>query len=327
VSRTRWRTRLPRSSPPGRSPGGRWPRTATWAAAPHRRLSRHLVEQVQDGLGQVVRLDGAAGDADDRQPGLGLPVPAQVVGHAHGPGRVARHRVDAAVGGTGAHREDGRSLRGQTVQPLVGRHRLTGRRVVAEPAPVALGLDRLVRDGALHHQHERFELAAVGLVPPLDEGVGALLGAALEVDQRPVHRDLGQARQGAEHDLLDAGLGRGGQRHRVPVAAEASVHPEDMQNRILRGLGHSGHPFARRPVSAGALVKVTRERCARQTGPIGCPRRDRAGACCWPDPAAGLDGRDRDVRCRWATRDRSRRASVSCQRDAPARSPLIRCSQ
>src|SRR5271166_2232021 len=64
----------------------------------HRRLAGHLVEQVQDGLGQVVRLDGAAWHADDRQPGLGLVVPAEVVGYAHGAGRVARHRVDAAVG-------------------------------------------------------------------------------------------------------------------------------------------------------------------------------------------------------------------------------------
>src|SRR5438132_1267061 len=136
----------------------------------------HLVEQVQDGLGQVVRVDGAAGDADDRQPGLGLPVPAQVVRHAHGPGRVARHRVDAAVGGAGPDGEDGRSLGCQTVEPLVGRHRLTGRRVVSEAAPVALGLDRLVRDRTLDHQHERLEFAAVGLVPPLDEVVGALPG-------------------------------------------------------------------------------------------------------------------------------------------------------
>ena len=177
---------------------------------------------------------------------------------------IARHRVDAAVGGAGAHREDRRGLGRQPVEPFVGRHRLTGRRVVAEAAPVALGLDRLVRDGPLHHQHERVELAPVGLVPPLDEGVGALLGAALEVDQRPVHRDLGQARQGAERDLLDAGLGGGGQRHRVPVAAEASVHPENMQDRILRGLGHSGHPFARRPVSAGALVRSGASRARRR---------------------------------------------------------------
>src|SRR6266702_885827 len=299
----------------------------------HRRLPGHLVEQVQDGLGQVVRLNRAAGHADDRQPGLGLPVPAEVVGYAHGPGRVARHRVDAAVGGAGPDGEDGRSLGCQTVEPFVGRHRLTGRRVVAEAAPVALGLDRLVRDGALDHEHERLEFTAVGLMPPLDEGVGALLGAALEVDQRPVHRYLGQAGQGAEHDLLDAGLGGSGQRHRVPVAAEASVHPENMQDGILRGLGHSGHPFARPPVSAGASVKVMRGRGAGQAELAARPGRDRAGAWCtvsrwacgWPEPAVREHPRDRGIRWRWATRDRSRRASAGRWPEAPARSPLITC--
>src|SRR5262249_56969816 len=39
----------------------------------HRRLPGDLVQQVQDGLRQVVRVDGAAGDADDRQAGFGRP--------------------------------------------------------------------------------------------------------------------------------------------------------------------------------------------------------------------------------------------------------------
>ena len=160
-------------------------------------------------------------------------------------------------------REDGRGLGGQPVQPFVGGHRLAGRRVVAEAAPVAFGLDRLVRDGSLDDQDERVEFAPVGLVPPLDEVVGALLGAALEVDQRPVHGDLGQPRQGAERDLLDAGLGRGGQCHRVPVAAEAPVHPEDMYDWLLRGLGHSATPSCRRPVmGTGAPGQVMRDRDA-----------------------------------------------------------------
>ena len=175
----------------------------------------------------------AAGHADDRQAGLGAPVPAQVVGHAHGAGRVAGHGVDAAVGGAGPGGQDRGGLGRQPVQPLVGGHRLAGGRVVAEPAPVALGLDRLVGDGPLDDQHERVELAAVGLVPPLDEVVGPGLRAALEVDQRPVHRDLGQAGQRAEHDLLDAGLGGGGQGDRVSVTAEAAVHPEDVDDGLL----------------------------------------------------------------------------------------------
>src|ERR671912_878886 len=110
----------------------------------HRGLAGRLVEQVQDRLGQVVGLDRAAGHAHDRQAGLALPGPAQVVGHAHGPGGVAGHGVDAAVGGAGADGQHGQGLGGQAVDPLAGGHRLAGRGVVAEPAPVAFLLDRLV---------------------------------------------------------------------------------------------------------------------------------------------------------------------------------------
>ena len=148
-------------------------------------------------LGQVVGVDRAAGHADDRQAGLGLPVPAEVVGHAHRAGRVAGHRVDAAVRRAGADGDDRRRLRapaGRATRVVVIGWPVAG--LLPNAAPVALVLDRLVRDRALDDQHERLELAAVGLVPPLDEVVGALLGAALEVDQRPVHGDLRQARAG-----------------------------------------------------------------------------------------------------------------------------------
>ncbi len=230
----------------------------------HRRLAGDLVEQVEQRLGQVVGLDRAAGHADDGQARLGLPVPAEVVGHAHRAGRVAGHRVDAAVGGAGADRDDGGGLRRELVEPFAGRHRLAGERVVAEAAPVALGLDRLVRDRALDDEDERLEFAAVGLPPPLDEVVGAGLRTALEVDERPVHLDVRQARQRAEHDLLDAGLGRRGQRDRVAVAAEPGVDPENVQYRGFCGGRHGASPFARQP-----RVHLTVERFARSADRFG----------------------------------------------------------
>src|SRR5215216_1874546 len=119
----------------------------------HRGLAGRLVEQVQDRLGEVVALDGAAGHTHDRDAGLGLPAPAQVVGDAHGPGGVAGHGVDAAVGGAGADGQHGQGLGGQAVDPLAGGHGLAGVGVVAEAAPVALALDRLVGDRALDDQH------------------------------------------------------------------------------------------------------------------------------------------------------------------------------
>src|SRR5205807_1321018 len=45
----------------------------------HRSLSGRLVQEVQDRLGEVVRVGRAPGHTDDREPGLGLPVPPQIV--------------------------------------------------------------------------------------------------------------------------------------------------------------------------------------------------------------------------------------------------------
>jgi hypothetical protein len=57
---------------------------------------------------------------------------------------------------------------------------------------------------------------------PFEEVVRATVGAALEVDERPVDGDFRQAGQCTERDLLDAGLDS----HGVAVAAETGVDPE-----------------------------------------------------------------------------------------------------
>ena len=140
---------------------------------------------------------------------------------------------------------DGEGLRGQAVEPLARGHRLVGVGVVAEPAPVALALDRLVGDRALDDEHERLQLAAVGLEEPLDEVVGAADRAALEVDQRPVDGDLRQARAAPEGDLLDARLRRRRQRDRVAVAAQAGVDPQDVDDGSRQvGLRSTRHSLA-----------------------------------------------------------------------------------
>ena len=89
-----------------------------------RREAGEMQREVQQHLGHVVRLGRAARDADDRQAGLRLPVPAEVVGHAHRAGRVVLHRRDAAVGRAGPDRDDRRRLRREPVHPLVHRDRL-----------------------------------------------------------------------------------------------------------------------------------------------------------------------------------------------------------
>ena len=80
------------------------------------------------------------------------------------------------------------------VQPLAGGHGLSGGRVVAEPAPVAIIMQLLVGNRTFDHEYEGFELSAVGFEEPFQEVVRAPVGSALKVDQWPVHRDLGQSR-------------------------------------------------------------------------------------------------------------------------------------
>ena len=89
-----------------------------------RREAAQVQDEVQQRLGHVVRLRRAAGDVHDRQAGLRLPVPAEVVGQAHRAGRVVLHRGDAAVGRAGADGDDRRRLGREPVDPLVGRDRL-----------------------------------------------------------------------------------------------------------------------------------------------------------------------------------------------------------
>ena len=196
----------------------------------------------------------AAGHADDRDARLRLPRPAEVVRHPHRAGGVARHGVDAAVGGAGADGEDGERLGREPIQPFAGGHRLAGLGVVPEAAPVALGLDLLVRDGALDDQHERLQLAALGLEEPLDEVVVAADRAVVEVDQRPVHGDLREPRQRPQRDLLDAGLGGRGEGDRVAVAAQTRVDPQDVDDGILGRCGHRSAPRG--------VVPITLARCA-----------------------------------------------------------------
>ncbi len=166
--------------------------------------------------------------------GLGFPVPAQIVGDAHRAGGITRHRVDATVCGAGSGGHDRRGLGCQPIEPFAGGDRLSGLLVVAETAPVAVVVEFLVGNRPLDDQHERFEFTPVGLAEPLEEVVGATFGPALEVDERPVHRDLRQTRQRPpECDLLDGGLHRGGERDGVTVAAEAGVDPQHVYQRVL----------------------------------------------------------------------------------------------
>ena len=194
-------------------------------AAGGRRLPGHLVEQVQDRLGQVVGVDRAAGHADDRQSGLGLPLPAQVVRHAHGAGRVARHRVDAAVGGAGAAGDHGQRFRREAVDPRVRGDGLAAVGISAHGGPVAARavVQRLVGHGTFQHEHEGVEFPRRRIEPILHEIIADLIG-----QHRIVQVHLGKPRDGAQNDIFNTGLHGGGHRDRIAVAPRARRHPDDV---------------------------------------------------------------------------------------------------
>ena len=136
----------------------------------------HLVQQPEQRLREVVRLDRAARHVDDGDARGAAEVPPQVVGKPHAAGRIAGHGVDAAVGGAGAGRHHRQRLRRQPVDPRVQRDRLPRLMVVAEGGEVPLGVDLFVGDGTLHHEDVRPEFASGGGMEGCHEVVAGLLG-------------------------------------------------------------------------------------------------------------------------------------------------------
>ena len=181
-----------------------------------------LMEEIEQGLGEIVGLHRAARQADDGQPAGRTPGPAEIVRQAHGAGRVALHRMDAAVGGAGADGDDGPGPRRQAVDPVARRDRLPGGRIGPEGGPVALGLVGLVGDRALDHEDERAEGPACPAVEKLDELVADFGG-----QKRIVQGDARGPGQRAAQQVLDAGLGRAGHRDGVAIAAQTGGEPQD----------------------------------------------------------------------------------------------------
>src|SRR4051794_18812160 len=231
------------------------------------RQAGRLVEQPDERLHEVLRLHRAAGHVDDRQVAGGAEVPPEVVGQAHAAGRVARHRVDAAVRGARPDRDDAPRLRGEAVEPPVQRERLAGRLVVAERGPVAVAVDVLVRDRAFDDEHERrVELAARRLAERREE----LLAAQRRRQHLVVEVDLRDAGDRPEQHVLDPGLARRGDRDGVPVAAHALRDPQDVDLLDRRSLGFSRHRPSLHFRSTLRLRSPARRRAAPRPG---APRR------------------------------------------------------
>ena len=171
---------------------------------------------------------GTARHAHDRNAGARLPIPAEIIEDSHRAGRIAGHRVDAAVRGARSGCENRPRFRRKTVDPAAEGDRLIGSRRVAEARPVAFFLDIFVGDRSFDHEHERIEFAALGFEKRFEK----FRAAEAILDQRPVKFDARQAGQRAERDLFDARLHRRSQRDGVTVAAEARRNPKNVYDRV-----------------------------------------------------------------------------------------------
>jgi hypothetical protein len=128
----------------------------------------------------------------------------------------------------------------QAVDPGAGRDRLTGLRIEAEAGPAPLAGERLVGDGSFDDEDERIDLPVGGAAQDRQELVAVLVGEHGVVQEDPRH-----AGQRAQDQILDTGLGGGGHRDGIAIAAEAGGHPDDVHlgesGRVVGLRGFAGH--------------------------------------------------------------------------------------
>src|ERR1700683_4890944 len=134
--------------------------------------------------------------------------------------------MDSTIGRTGPDRHYRQSLRRQTVDPLGRWDRLAGFEVGSQRRPIALALDPFVRDGTLHNQNKRIQLAFLCPVPILHEVVAIFIG-----QDGIVQMDFGKPRYGPQKNVLNARLGSGGDRDGITIAAQTGGDPKDMNFR------------------------------------------------------------------------------------------------
>src|SRR5262249_18176941 len=169
-------------------------------------------------------------------------------------------------------RNHGPCLRGQPVDPLTGGDRLSGAPVGAQGGPVALALDRLIGDRALDDEYERIEPALVGLEPVRQEVVTDLVS-----QHGIVQVDLGQTRDGAQDDILEAWLAGSGSGDRVAIATQSCGDPEDVY------LTDGGGPLGLSPIRAicfcHRLFSPAGERANRRVALLCLSRQQMRGSC------------------------------------------------
>src|SRR5579863_4232160 len=141
----------------------------------HGSQPRHLIEKVEHRLHKVVGLNGTPRNIHNRQSRFRLPAPTQVISQTHAAGGVPFHSMNSAVSGAGPDRDYRQRFGSQPVDPVIGGNRLIGLGIGSHRSPISFLLYLLVRDGALDHQNEGFELAFLGKIKMLHEVVAAFV--------------------------------------------------------------------------------------------------------------------------------------------------------
>src|SRR5512133_1974747 len=71
-------------------------RTKVLVERHHGGLSADVIKKIENGLGQMVGVDGTTRHTHDGEAGFALPGPAEIVGHSHYAATIPRRRSDAA---------------------------------------------------------------------------------------------------------------------------------------------------------------------------------------------------------------------------------------
>ncbi len=130
----------------------------------HRRRTCRHIQKIEQRFHEVVRLHRATRDANNRNPGLRLPLPSQVIRKPHASRRIALHGVNATISRASSRSHDCPTARCEPIDPITSCYRLPRLGIGSKRGPVAFLFIVFVRDGAFDHQNERRQFS-VGRTP------------------------------------------------------------------------------------------------------------------------------------------------------------------
>ena len=203
----------------------------------HRRSARQHIQQVQQDFREIIGLYRTTGNANDRDACAGLPFPSEVIRQAHTTCRISFHGMDSAVRRASSCRYHRPGPRGQFVDPVARRDRLSRHGIRSKTRPIPFFLVFFIRNRAFDYQYKRRKLPFRCFPKKTNE-----LISVLESQEGIVKSDFGYPWQGPENQFLDARLR--GCRHsdRVSIATQSRGHPKDID--LRNGNGNRSAEFS-----------------------------------------------------------------------------------